>query len=127
MKRILDSPLTQEERQFAEEKHEVIYMFLLQNHLPKSEWYDVAAFGFLNAVRVWFTTPDLHKWHFSTIAFKKMKSAIWNYRRMEGRKKRTTNRISLRLDELRQDGGEMHESIASDLRMSFTMTLTTQS
>lgn len=64
--------LTDEERKFAEENHNLIYSFLQKYNLPADDWYDVIALGYLNAVRNWFNREDLHKYSFATIAFKAM-------------------------------------------------------
>ncbi len=69
-------PLTLEEKKFAEQYHPFVLRYLAIYKLPASEWYDVAIFGYLRAVRDWLSMPKLHKYQFSTIAFKNMNAAV---------------------------------------------------
>ena len=43
-------PLTNRESAFAAENHHYIYSFLQDNDLPEEDYYDVAVFGYLDAV-----------------------------------------------------------------------------
>ncbi len=43
-------PLTNQESAFAAENHHYIYSFLQENDLPEEDYYDVAVFGYLDAV-----------------------------------------------------------------------------
>jgi hypothetical protein len=81
-------PLTAEEANFAAERHELIIHFLSSRHLPEADYYDVAALGFLRAVKNWFSRPELHQYAFSTIAWNAMRSNIGNYRLSYKRRKR---------------------------------------
>lgn len=45
--------LTDTERNFAEENHNLIYGFLHQKELSIEEYYNIAVFGFLKAVQVY--------------------------------------------------------------------------
>lgn len=49
--RVKLTPLTPEEQAFAEENHSVLVWYLSTNKLDKSEFYDVAAIGYLQAVK----------------------------------------------------------------------------
>lgn len=71
-----DDPFTDEERRFAEEHHGCVYHYLNTRGLPQEDLYDVAVFGYLHAVKVWFARPDLHIYSFSTIAYNYMRSAV---------------------------------------------------
>lgn len=44
-------PLTTEESDFAAEHHDVILRYLRKARLPYDEFYDIAVFGYLRAVR----------------------------------------------------------------------------
>ena len=44
-------PMTDEERDFAEQHHDMVYKFLRTHRLPESEYYDVVIFGYLEAVQ----------------------------------------------------------------------------
>lgn len=43
-------PMTQEEREFAEQRHDLVIDFLRYRHLPMDDFYDVVIFGYLSAV-----------------------------------------------------------------------------
>ena len=72
------TPLTQEEQKFAEENHWVIDWFFRISNYNLSEYYDVAAIGYLKAVKSWHTRSELHEYSFSTIAKQTMRSYISN-------------------------------------------------
>ena len=57
-------PLTKEQQKFAAEHHGLVYKFLNDNHLPESEFYDVVIFGYLKAVRDYFSRKSLQKYLF---------------------------------------------------------------
>jgi len=59
------------------------------NHLNIEEWYDRLIFGYLNTVKLYVTEkPELQKYAFSTILFKKLKTPVSDYYRAINRKKR---------------------------------------
>lgn len=63
-----DIPLTPEQRLFAAENHDLVYAFLNDKHLPENDFYDVIIFGYLDAVRRYFTNPRLQQYSFATVA-----------------------------------------------------------
>jgi DNA-directed RNA polymerase specialized sigma24 family protein len=63
----------------------LIYAFLRERHLPVSEYYDIVALGYLQAVQRYLTQPALTRYKFSTIAWSSM-------RRAETRRKETERR-----------------------------------
>lgn len=54
-----------------------------------TEYYDVAAIGYLKAVKSWFNREELHKYEFSTIARNSMRSYIGNDIRKTNRRIQT--------------------------------------
>lgn len=76
--RHLNEPLTDEERQFAEFHHNLIYSFLDRCKLTVDDWYDIAALEYLKAVKLWFARDDLHVYQFTTIAFYRMRTGVSN-------------------------------------------------
>lgn len=80
------APLTREEREFAEVRHNVIYSFLNKYRLAEQEYYDVAAVGYLRAVRKYLQREELRQYSFTTIAFKSMSSEYSNYKKSKIRK-----------------------------------------
>lgn len=70
--------LTRQERKFAEKNHQLIYKFMHQKKLEIDEYYGEAATGYLIAVMEYSRRRDLQKYKFSTIAYRKMHTYIWN-------------------------------------------------
>ena len=64
--------LTDEQRKFAEQNHDLVYKFLNENGLSESMYYDVVIFGYLCAVQEYCENQDLRKYKFATVAWKKM-------------------------------------------------------
>lgn len=79
--------MTEQQRSFAAEQHNLVYSFLREKGWSVSEFYDVAALGFLRAVRRYLTEPALQKYPFSTIAWRAMGQSIVTFRRAEARRK----------------------------------------
>lgn len=78
--------MTDEQRQFASERHNLIYAFLHEKGWAPSEYYDIAALGYLRAVMRYLTQPHLQRYAFSTIAWKSMAQSISTYHRAEARR-----------------------------------------
>lgn len=68
--------LTMNQKEYATEHHNLVYRFLRINHLDESEFYDVVIFGYLKAVQEYLEKPDLARFEFSTIAWRKMKDCM---------------------------------------------------
>ena len=84
--------MTAEQRQFAAERHNLIYAFLREKGWPASEYYDIAAFGFLRAVRRYLTEPALSRYAFSTVAWRAMSQSIASFCRAEARQREVEQR-----------------------------------
>lgn len=78
--------MTDEQRQFASERHNLIYSFLREKGWAPGEYYDIAALGYLRAVMRYLTQPHLQQYAFSTIAWKSMAQSISTYHRAEARR-----------------------------------------
>lgn len=81
--------LNRQEREFAEQHHELVFRFLAMNHLPASDWYDVVILRYLRSVSRWFAELELHYYSFSTIAFQAMRSAVGTERQKQSRRIQT--------------------------------------
>ena len=82
-------PLTNFERKFATENHNLVYDFLHRHGYSLENYYDVAIFGFLKAVQIYNRREDLrNKYAFPFISQQYMRSMIGNNLRMESAKKR---------------------------------------
>lgn len=91
-------PLTKEQQRFAEENHHLVYAFLNEKELPESVFYDVVIFGYLKAVQEYCEVQSLHRFKFSTLAWKRMRSSLSNYYKYLSRPKRNAAVVSF--DEL---------------------------
>ena len=75
---LCEVPLTKEQQAFATAHHSLVYKFLNENRLPEDEFYDVVIFGYLKAVRDYFSDLTAQQFTFSTIA-NRAASAIWRF------------------------------------------------
>lgn len=79
--------MTERQRRFAAENHNLIYCYLHEKGWEVSEYYDIAAFGYLRAVRRYLTEPGLSTYAFSSIAWQAMAQSIASFLRAEARRK----------------------------------------
>jgi len=103
--------LTDTQRDFAAENHDLVYQFLRARRLPEDEYYDIVVFGYLRAVKIYDQQPELRQHTFKTIAFKRMFAVLWNHYRSLYAAKR--NATVLSLNSPAKQGGELQEYIAS--------------
>lgn len=88
-----ESPaLTEDQRRFAAENHNLIYCYLHEQGRVVDDYYDIAALGFLTAVRRYLTRPELRQYAFSTIAWRSMKQSITSFHRAEVRREAAERR-----------------------------------
>lgn len=86
------TPLTPEEQQFAADNHDCLQWAIRKQCLDR-ELTDIAALGYVHAVKKWFARPDLHKWSFRTIVNQTIRSHI-----SSERSKQTTMIQTISLD-----------------------------
>ena len=92
-------PLSNYERKFAEENHNLVYDFLHKHGYSLENYYDVAIFGFLKAVQIYNRREDLRKkYAFPFISQQYIRSEIGNHCRMEDAKKRKPSGTLVSLD-----------------------------
>lgn len=84
-------PLTEAQRQFAAENHDLIYSFLQERSLDM-DCYDVAAFGYLRAVQRYLTDRRLNRYRFSTVAWWAMRQSVISFDRSESRRRESEQR-----------------------------------
>ncbi len=84
-----NTPLTEQQKTFAEKHHNVIFKFMSLKKLAAGEWYGVVAIGYLKAVKRWLEREKLQKYAFSTIAFYIMRAEVTNERRKQRRRLKT--------------------------------------
>lgn len=85
-------PLTEKQRQFAADNHDLIYSFLREQDLDIDDCYDVAVFGYLRAVERYLEDPRLRRYQFSTVAWRAMRQSMVSFYRSEARRKESEQR-----------------------------------
>ena len=80
-------PMTQEERDFAEQRHDLVIDFLRYRCLPMDDFYDIVIFGYLSAVQQYFRNPPAGV-AFKAMAFRAMKDSILREGEYHARMKR---------------------------------------
>ncbi len=86
--------MTQEEREFAEQHHNLVIDFLRYRRLPMDDFYDIVIFGYLSAVQQYFRNPPAGV-EFKAMAFRAMKDAILRDGEYNARAKRCGYTVSL--------------------------------
>ena len=107
-------PMTQEERDFAEQHHDLVIDFLHYRYLPMDDFYDVVIFGYLSAVQQYFRNPPAGV-AFKAMAFRAMKDAVLREGEYHARTKRCGTTVGLddvELTDPRQDTERRVESKA---------------
>ena len=87
-------PMTPEEREFAEQKHNLVISFLRCKYLPMDDFYDIVIFGYLSAVQQYFRNPPAGV-TFKAMAFRAMRDSILRDGEYNARAKRCAYIISL--------------------------------
>ena len=107
---LCEVPLTKEQQAFATAHHSLVYKFLNENRLPEDEFYDVVIFGYLKAVRDYFSDLTAQQFTFSTIANRRMKFCLFDYFRTQERRKRNMEVLSIHVG-LYPDGAPLEDTI----------------
>ncbi len=87
-------PMTQEEREFAEQEHQMVLDFLRYKRLPIDEYYDTVIFGYLSVVQQYFRDPPADV-EFKAMAFRAMKDSVLRNSEYHARMKRCGNTVNL--------------------------------
>ena len=87
--------LTDAQRNFAEENHNMIQDFLFYNQLDRADYYDVVVLGYLEAVQAYDEDSRPRQYKFETIASRKMCDCLFKHWRYNGRLKRKARLVSL--------------------------------
>lgn len=95
-----DRPLTEEEKIFAEEHHDMIYHYLGYHRLSIDPWYDILIIPYLQAVKKYHTYEHLKKLKFDQIFFRTLDNARSNYYRDMNRQKRRPEGKVVSFDEV---------------------------
>lgn len=108
----IDIPLTQEQKDFVTDNHGLVYAFLNEHYLDEDEFYDVVIFGYLRAVRRYFTEDGLKKYKFGTIAWSCMRVDLLNYYKAKRSQKRSAEVLSIHVG-LTPDGLPLEQCLPS--------------
>lgn len=110
-------PLTREQREFATKWHNLIYTFLNEKKLPEEDYYDIVVFGFLRAVKEYFSKPALQQYSFSTIAWNYMRSCLSDHFKSESCQKRKACIVSLHSLNYGRECTPLEETISAPDRL----------
>ena len=103
-------PLSAEAQELARQNIRTVAGFLAHHRLS-DDWYDVVIFRYLLTVQNWLDRPELHRYAFSTIAWRAMSSAVSNERRKRQRRIQT---VSLDAPVPDTDGVTIGDTITAD-------------
>ena len=78
-------PLSAEAQELARQNIQTVARFLAHHRLS-DDWYDIVIFRYLLTVQNWLDRPELHRYAFSTVAWRAMSSAVSNERRKQRRR-----------------------------------------
>ena len=98
------------DRELARQNIRTVAGFLAHHRLS-DDWYDVVIFRYLLTVQNWLDRPELHRYAFSTIAWRAMSSAVSNERRKQGRRIRA---VSLDAPVPGADGITLGDTVTAD-------------
>lgn len=105
-------PLNDIERIFAEKHHNLVASFLRRKGYDEHEYYDVAIFGYLQAVVNYHDRPQLQQYAFSTIAHNAMWSSCGAHDRKRNARKRCAIIVSLDAPIAETNECTLHEVVA---------------
>ena len=108
----MEIPLTEQQKDFAAANHGLVHAFLNAYGLNEDEFYDVVIFGYLRAVRRYFTEANLKKYKFGTIAWNCMRVDLLNHYKANRRQKRNAEVVSIHVC-LSHDGLPLEHSLPS--------------
>ena len=86
--------MTQEEREFAEQKHNLVIDYLHRKRLSMDDFYDIVIFGYLSAVQQYFRNPPPNV-TFEAMAIRAMKDSILRDGEYRTRAKRSATIVGL--------------------------------
>lgn len=104
-----DRPLSEEEKLFAEEHHNLMYRYMRLHKLNVEEWYDILIIPYLQAVKKYHEYERLHKLKFEQVFFRTLDSARSNYWRDLNRPKNCPEGGLFSYDAILDDGYVEHD------------------
>ena len=109
-----ETKLTERQRLFATEHHNVLEEFLLSRGLDFDDYYDVVVFKFLKAVKQYDEIERLRKQAFEDVAVSLMQMAVDNHRRALKAQRDNVYMLSLDYKPKTRDGVLFSERIADE-------------
>lgn len=106
--------LTERQRLFATEHHNVLEEFLIKRGLDYDDYYDVVVFKFLKAVKQYDEIERLRKQAFEDVAVSLMQMAVDNHRRALKQQRENVFVLSLDYMPKNRDGLLFSERIADE-------------
>lgn len=94
-------PLTEEQKAFAENNHNLVYRFLYRKNYSIEEYYNVVILDYVMACQMYLEREDLKKkYNFPIIAYMRMNSAVSNYFKAKNYKCRKAEHGVVSLEQL---------------------------
>ena len=104
--------LTEKEKKFAEDNHNLIYKYLREHGYSIEEHYSTAVFGYLTAVQAYHRKEKLNgNYNFSYIAYQYMRAEFSNQRKHDNAKKRIPMENIQSLDEEYEESENLYNCI----------------
>lgn len=105
--------LTETERKYAEENHNLIYSFLHRHGYSIEDYYNIVVFGYLKAVQIYHRKEKVKvNYDFPFIAWQYMRAEISNHVKTENVKKRKTDDTVVSLDAEREKTESKYDFVA---------------
>lgn len=111
-------PLTEEEKAFASEHHDLIYRYMRIHKLDFEEWYDILIIPYLQAVKKYHQYEKLKSLMFEQVFFRTLDSARSNYHRDMNRQKRKPAGGIYSYDAVLDDDNNTFEAFIVDAYMN---------
>lgn len=106
--------LTEQEKRFAEEHHNLMYRYMRIHELDFEEWYDILIIPYLQAVKKYHEYERLQQYKFEQIFFRTLDNARSNYWRDMNRQKRCPESGVWSLDAMSSESYRNNERDDSD-------------
>lgn len=110
-RKIMDAPLSEEEKAFAEDEHNYnsFFGYMKVHGLNPEEWYDILVIHYLRAVRKYLTIPKLQDYKFEAVLYRTLDNGRSNYFRDMNRQKRKPEGGVFSYNSILEDGKTLEE------------------
>ena len=105
--------LTEKERKYAEENHNLIYSFLHRHGYSIEDYYNIAVFGYLKAVQIYHRKEKVKaNYNFPFIAWQYMRAEIKDHVKNRKCQKRKPDEVVVSLDTEREKTESKYDFVA---------------